>query len=249
MNSDIRIEIGFTRHRKTLRLKRLLGADAVLALVELWCYAAIHFPRGDMSELTDEELADAAGWKDSKPGEFADALREVRFVDPPRRLHNWKSRQGYVCRAPERSAAARVGANAMWNKRRASMRAAAKSHSDPHARRNAPSPAPSPSPTPDQDLPTTDPDQGDPGGPAPATDRPAGPPRASTADAPRAREDSHGFTSTAKIAQRLQEPTEDERLEDRRRWREGVEAMKATLAAEGKPFDKPGDAARRTRGR
>lgn len=114
--TDIRIKVGFIRHRKTRKLRRMLGADAVLCLVELWCYTAVNHPKGDLSGMTDEEMADVSGWPEDRAGDFAPALREVGFMDPGNILHDWKEHQEYVYYGPERSDAARDRANVKWGR-------------------------------------------------------------------------------------------------------------------------------------
>lgn len=139
MNSDIRIKIGFRRHPKTIRLERAVGAEAVLALIELWCWAAIYKPLGDLRGMDDKDIATAAAWAGDE-AKFVEALQKTGWLDG-KKLHDWHDHQGYVIHAPDRSRKAKKASQARWFN----------GHATSNARSNATSNAPSPDPDPDPD--------------------------------------------------------------------------------------------------
>jgi len=113
-SEDIRLQIDFFSHTKTIRLRRKYGA--VLALIRLWCWAARHRPSGDLGGLEDRELERIA---EARPGTVA-ALVEVGFlagIQGKRLIHDWADWQPWVVGAPARTAAARAAAAARWANR------------------------------------------------------------------------------------------------------------------------------------
>lgn len=144
MNTDIRLDVTFVDHPKTIRLVAAIGERAIRCLLRLWTRAAASHPSGDLTGLTDREIALMASWP-GKPPLFVQALIEIGFLDGDpgaRQLHGWSERQPYASHSPERSAAAKKAADARWNARRNTdrMRSAL-------PKGNAPAPFPSPSPT------------------------------------------------------------------------------------------------------
>jgi len=51
MNTDIRIDTQFLANPKTKRLIREAGPDALRCLIQLWSWAAMNRPEGDLSGL------------------------------------------------------------------------------------------------------------------------------------------------------------------------------------------------------
>lgn len=118
MAEDLRLYSDFLQNAKTQMLRRRLGADAVVALLQLWCAAADGYPDGDLTGKTDEFLEVAAGWM-GEPGALTRTLRELRFLDGlagSSRLHNWAERQPYVAARSERVEKASKAARSRWNK-------------------------------------------------------------------------------------------------------------------------------------
>ncbi|MCK4788893.1 MAG: hypothetical protein KAV87_34445, partial [Desulfobacteraceae bacterium] len=111
MNSDIRLSTTFFSHRKTKKLKRVLGADGIVALISLWARVAIEKPSGVLAGWDDDDIAleaDCSG----DPAEFVSLLVNIGFIDKDKdgicSLHNWKKRQGWVANSAERSDKARL---------------------------------------------------------------------------------------------------------------------------------------------
>ena len=78
MNSDIRIQSGWYRHPKIVKLRRRLGAEGVLGLVTLWTWTGEQRPNGILSGMDDEDIAIAAGYPDD-PKTFVDTLVTLRL--------------------------------------------------------------------------------------------------------------------------------------------------------------------------
>jgi hypothetical protein len=110
MNTDIRLSVEFTAHHKTLKLRRRLGADGVLALVTLWLWAAKHRPDGTLSGMDPEDIEIAAQWE-GQPGRLVADLTDIGFLedsDGSTRIHNWEWRNPWAAKSEERSAATRL---------------------------------------------------------------------------------------------------------------------------------------------
>lgn len=95
MNSDIRVSLQFFSHPKMKRLKKRLGVEAVLALMQLWAWVAANRPNGVMSGLDAEDVELAADW-DGEEGVFVSTLRELRLLDATEEgfaVHDWEEHQ------------------------------------------------------------------------------------------------------------------------------------------------------------
>ena len=94
----IKISCWFWKHLKTLRLKRKLGSEGVIALIRLWCYAGIYKPDGRLERWDEEDIEMAAEWQ-GEPGVFVRTLRELGWLDADEEtktysLHGWQEHQG-----------------------------------------------------------------------------------------------------------------------------------------------------------
>lgn len=117
MSLYIRVQTAFWSHRKTLRLRALIGDSAFWVPVRLWSYAAENQPDGDFSDYTEKEVAMLIGYNgDAKA--MLDALRKASFMDGMK-LHDWEEHNGYHSAFRER---AKIAANARWSKRDPSSR-------------------------------------------------------------------------------------------------------------------------------
>lgn len=156
MNKDIRIAVNFFRHHKTVKLRRKLGAEAVLCLQQLWCYAAENKPKGALTGMNSEDISIAAGWEGDEQ-EFVSTLCRIGFLEECDEgiyhIHDWERHNPYAAHADDRSAIARKAAEARWGKRKEvkNVQDAYGTHADRmqgEQKGNAPSPSPSPSPSP-----------------------------------------------------------------------------------------------------
>lgn len=78
-------------HPKTKRLCRLLGInrrEAIGLLHILWWWALDFAPEGDLSDLSDEDIADSIDWE-GDAGQLMAALTEAGFIDGDRQIHDW----------------------------------------------------------------------------------------------------------------------------------------------------------------
>lgn len=96
MNSDIRLQIGWNRHPKIIKLKRKLGADGVLGLLALWTFAGESRTDGVLREMDEDDIAIAADY----PGDsyvFVDTLIGLKLLDrcgDGLVIHDWHGSTG-----------------------------------------------------------------------------------------------------------------------------------------------------------
>ena len=106
MNTDIRLNVGFATHPKTVKLIRRLGYEGVFSLVALWTWAAQNRNSGVLSDMDDEDVSIAAVWN-GEPETFVETLLALRFLerrDEVLYLHDWPEHQAYVVQEPIRRA-------------------------------------------------------------------------------------------------------------------------------------------------
>lgn len=163
MAEDFRVTIDFPDHRKTRRLIKKAGMEAILSLLRLWGYAAQYRPKGILTGLTEHDIEAEAGWTGEPGLFFATCISDdIRFIEVWRkgvyRLHDWSEHQPYIYRRPERKKAAQTAASIRWAKQRkklgdakgmqTAMRKTQKGNAPLPAPSPAPLPAPSPAPSP-----------------------------------------------------------------------------------------------------
>lgn len=152
MNKDIRLSVDFFQHHKTKRLKRKLGVEGIIALQQLWCYAARNRPKGSLTDMDAEDIASVCDW-DGDEQQFVSCLCDIGFLEQCEEgiyhIHDWESHNPYAAFADERSEAARKAARARWEKKDNAK--SVRNECDPHAngtKSQCPLPSPSPSPNP-----------------------------------------------------------------------------------------------------
>ena len=158
MNTDFRISVSLFHHPKWLRLRKELGAEGALCLIQLWGFAATSRPGGNLAAMSIADIALAAGWNDDSQ-RFIDALVDLRWLDVRRQtyyLHGWHEHQQYVIHSRNRSRVASHAAKARWRavtqKRLGDTNGnGCSEHAQSIAGSNAPSPAPAPAPNPKKD--------------------------------------------------------------------------------------------------
>ena len=107
MNSDFRIAVGFTTHRKTRRLIKRAGHEAVFCLLKIWTHCATKATDGVL-DLDDEDIDDLVGWHGAEP--LAPILVEIKFldrIDTGVQVHNWAVHNPYCANTEERLRAAK----------------------------------------------------------------------------------------------------------------------------------------------
>jgi len=105
MNTDIRLDVDFYGHPKTIKLIRRLGFEGVVCLQRLWLFAAKHKCDGDLDGMDEEEIAIASGWNND-PSTFVATLVQLRWLDVDNEtysLHKWIDRNGYAASSDDRS--------------------------------------------------------------------------------------------------------------------------------------------------
>lgn len=156
MAEDIRVKVGFFQHYKTRLLRNLLGADAVLSLLELWSFAAQNKTKGILTNMDVNMIEVAAGWN-GESGKLVEVLLspEIGYLekaDGAYKIHDWSEHQPFVAYEEERREMARKAAESRWEKTEENkgfnadgMRdAVRKGNAERNAERNAPSPTPIP---------------------------------------------------------------------------------------------------------
>lgn len=120
MNSDIRLKTSFRDHRKRKKLHAKLGAEGVLAFIDLMLMAAETRPDGVLTDMDKTDVALDANWQGSHE-ELVSTLIEVRLLDVLEdgtyAIHDWQDHNAYAAAAEKRSEAARNAALARWGKR------------------------------------------------------------------------------------------------------------------------------------
>lgn len=118
MPSDYRVAVGWRNHPKRLKLHRRLGTEAVVAVFDLWEFCASCKTDGDLSGMSDEDIAVASGYGGS-PEKFVAALVDVGLLDGSRDalfVHDWKTHNPWVFSAAERSIRSKMNVHERWAK-------------------------------------------------------------------------------------------------------------------------------------
>ena len=115
MSLFVRVNCNFYTHRKTAKLRAVLGEDALWLPPRLWAYAAEHHPDGILESYSAAELAVQIGYR-KDPERMLQALLQACFLDSnPSRIHDWQDHNGYHLIYAER---AKKAAAARWEKER-----------------------------------------------------------------------------------------------------------------------------------
>lgn len=109
MSLFVRLEVGFWTHRKTIRLRALIGDAALWLPPRLWSYAAQNQPDGDFTGYLANELAMLLGY-DGDAQAMLEALQRASFMDGMK-IHGWADHNGYHTVFAER---AKKAARARW---------------------------------------------------------------------------------------------------------------------------------------
>lgn len=117
MNTDFRVAVDFFAHHKARKLKKRLGPSGLLALLQLWAYAAKLRTDGELYGMTPEDIELAADW-DGDDGALTVALLEIGFLEQDEqglRLHDWVENNSWAAKAEERGGKARMSKLAQVN--------------------------------------------------------------------------------------------------------------------------------------
>lgn len=113
MSLYVKVQCNFYTHRKTVRLRRLLGDDAFWVPPRLWAYAAKNQPDGCFKDYSADEIALLIGYtKDATS--MLQALLQARFIDEETmQIHGWEEHNSYHRIYSER---AKTAADTRWGK-------------------------------------------------------------------------------------------------------------------------------------
>jgi hypothetical protein len=110
MSLYIRVENSFWNHRKTAKLRSILGDDALWIMPRLWSYASENQPDGDFSKYESAELALLIGCPKHSQA-MLQAMLQAGFMNADMTLHDWDTHNGYHSAYADRAA---KGAAARW---------------------------------------------------------------------------------------------------------------------------------------
>ena len=139
---DIRMDVAFLRNLKTRKLVAALGADGIVSLIRLWCYARERHPSGVLDGVGLDDLEVVVEWPGT-PGTFTSYATGKRWVDVSPEgvlsVHDWPDHQPWAFGSERRSNAAKIGAQSKWQKIRNKKDSARRIRgaSEPHTIRNA----------------------------------------------------------------------------------------------------------------
>ncbi len=111
-NLYIRLKTGFYSHRKTVKLRSIIGLDAYWIPPRVWVYAAEFQPDGNLSSYSAEELAMLIAYP-SNAQVMLQALKDCGFISQDGMIHDWVQHNGYHQTFSER---AKKAAEARWSK-------------------------------------------------------------------------------------------------------------------------------------
>jgi hypothetical protein len=115
MSLFVRVNCNFYTHRKTAKLRGLIGDSALWLPPRWWAYAAEHQPDGVFKNYSAAEIAVLVGYNGDADA-MLQALLAVGFADKdPLRIHDWGEYNGYHKAYAER---ARKASRARWAKER-----------------------------------------------------------------------------------------------------------------------------------
>jgi hypothetical protein len=122
MPAFVRVEVSIRRHRKVVRLGRLMGLTdertIVGGLVLLWMAVRESAPDGDITSWSAQDVAAAAGFDDQDADRFWHSLIQVGFIEAGGGrviLHDWREHNGQFLKDAERMRSVRERARTHTN--------------------------------------------------------------------------------------------------------------------------------------
>lgn len=98
MPIDVQLNVGFLDNWKIIKLRRRIGADAVLSLLKLWCVARTSKPDGNLGHVSPEDLEIMSSWNGSQNA-FYETIRDLRLIDETQdgvSIHDWAEHESYA---------------------------------------------------------------------------------------------------------------------------------------------------------
>jgi hypothetical protein len=115
---DIQVNANFLQNPKIVKLRRRLGSDGVLALLQLWCHARMDRPDGDLGLISNEDLEIVSGWN-GENDVFADTLADLGLIDrhddASTSIHDWNEHESFSMKSSKRVDAGKKGAITRWH--------------------------------------------------------------------------------------------------------------------------------------
>jgi hypothetical protein len=110
MSLYIRVSNSFWNHRKTAKLRTVIGDDALWIMPRIWSYASENQPDGNFSKYSSAELALLLGCPKHAQA-LLQALLQAGFMNEDMTLHDWDTHNGYHASYADRAV---KGASARW---------------------------------------------------------------------------------------------------------------------------------------
>lgn len=114
MSLYVRVYTDFWHHRKTARLRSMIGDDALWIPLRLWSYSAEHQVDGDFSNYSSEEMAMLLGCS-----KYATSIKEslvnAGFLNDNGKIHDWSDHNGFHATNSKR---AKLAAEKRWEKQK-----------------------------------------------------------------------------------------------------------------------------------
>ncbi len=151
MPSDFRVAVDFQDHPKIVRLVGKYGNDGLVALMQIWSFAASYRHKGALTKMTPNDIAVAARWN-GDAAEFVATLVEIGLLDKRRNgqyfIHGWAERNGFIFNYPQRRKQAKLNAKRKATKSHNNLAQAESEIPPPNKGAPTPTPTPTPNPTP-----------------------------------------------------------------------------------------------------
>ncbi len=115
---DYRIKTSWRRHWKRRKLKNLGGAEAVLAIEDLWAHCADERHNGSLAGMSNEEIVLNTEWPDD-PDVLISYFVQCRLLEGKLghyRIKDWNDHNPHVAGQGEVSERNRLAAKARWDK-------------------------------------------------------------------------------------------------------------------------------------
>ena len=118
MSLHIKVFNNFWNHRKTAKLRALIGDDAFWIPPALWSYASENQPDGNFKDYTSEEISMLVA-HNKHPSSIKEHLITVGFMDAGGTLHDWAEHNAFHFTFAER---AKKAAKTRWDRVRKKKR-------------------------------------------------------------------------------------------------------------------------------
>jgi len=116
MNTDYRMQVGWSTHPKFLKLENRLGDHGVVSYWRLIEFVAVNKPDGKLINMDEEDITLAARFRGSE--DFVATLIDLRLMDRSDdgelSIHDWRIHNPFAAGAEERSGNGRFAVEVRW---------------------------------------------------------------------------------------------------------------------------------------